>query len=492
MTAAIERNFLNRVEVVPKLGLGLSVDVYDPDLRDLVGALRQRSLHIGYLEVFKATTRALEIVRRDCAGIPLAFHGEGLWVTQPDFSENPGSLSELEETAKQLSVIGSHWINHECAAKQMGGYSFGTYLPPLYTPAGAAVVAANVALVQARLDRIGPETGMASPLFLLELPPLTYFSAGMLPIPAFFREITDRVPCGLVLDVGHMWTIYRYQAIYRDASLTRFLSRFLDEFPMERVVEIHVAGLARHEAVPERGDDGRYPEWIDSHAAAIPQVLLAMLEQVLGHPRLTNLRGVALEVDTKPIAKTVEEFQAASRRFSYTIDRLLGVNAALSPAREALVTEEHGEPLLSSEARDHLAQQYERYAKIVSGLVEPQGADWSDVLAHPAELARYTKHYLPHEILHWGGELTDMFPDSCLLLAQDGISLDQFVEWWVRTSRPSTEPYDFFLIKVARFLEYVAERAPAHQRIAEREAELLRAGYAEASLGETAVAEHSR
>jgi hypothetical protein len=488
----VERNFMNRVEMVPSMGLGLSVDVYTPDLHELVGALRQKGLRIGYLELFKATTRALEGVQRDCAGIPLAFHGEGLWVTQPDFPENPWARAELEETAGQLSMIRSRWMNHECATKQVGGYSFGTYLPPLYTESSAHVVAANIAVVQARLDRIEQEVGGASPLFLLEVPPLTYFSAGSLPIPVYFRAISDRVPCGLVLDIGHVWTIYRYRESHREPSPARFLSNFLDAFPMERVVEIHVAGLARHEAVPEIEGDDRHPLWIDRHAAPIPEVLLEMLDQVLDHPRLVSLRGVALEVDTKPIATTVHEFQDAGCRFSDKINRLLhSPSAAMIPA-ECLEGKGDEIPPLSDEARADVARQYERYALTVAGLIQPQGTNWNDVMDHPKDLARYTRHYLPHELLHWGGELTDMFPDTCRLLAQAGISLDQFVQWWVRTARSSTGPYDFFLIKIARFLEFVDERAPGLRRDAEREAELLREGYADASLGETAVTERGR
>ncbi len=488
----VERKFRDRVEAIPSMGLGLSVDVYAPDLHELVGALRQRGLRVGYLEVFKATTRALEAVQRSCAGIPLTFHGEGLWVTQPEFTRNPSFRFELEETAGQLSMIRSHWINHECAAKQLGGYSFGTYLPPLYTESSAQVVAANIAFVQARLDQAEQEVGRAGPLFLLEVPPLTYFSAGPLPIPAFFRAIADRVSCGLVLDIGHVWTIHRYRESHREPSLGRFLSDFLDTFPMERVVEIHVAGLARHEAVPEIEGDDRHPAWIDDHAAPIPEVLLGMLDQVLDHPRLVNLRGVALEVDTKPIATTVREFQDAGLRFSDKIDRRLHSPTAATFLEERIMGEADEAPPLSDEARADAGRQYERYAMTVSGLIEPHGTDWKEVLDHPEDLARYMRHYLPHEILHWGGELTDMFPDTCRALGQAGISLDQFVRWWVRTARSSTGPYDFFLIKVARFLEFVGEQAPNLRRNAEREAELLRGGYADASLGGTAMAERGR
>src|SRR5437879_7051335 len=110
----------------------------------------------------------------------------------------------------QLNSIQSLLLNHECAMKQMAGYSFGTYVPPLYTPLSAEVVAANVATVQQAMDRQGRREDGTTPLFLLEMPPLTYFSAGTIPMPHFFRLVTALVHCGLVLDTGRLWAVERY------------------------------------------------------------------------------------------------------------------------------------------------------------------------------------------------------------------------------------------------------------------------------------------
>ena len=122
--------------------------------------------------------------------IALAYHGEGLWITQPDVQESPLFQQDVGEMVTQLNSIQSLWLNHECATKQMAGYSFGTYLPPLYTRLSAEVVAANIAAVQQAMDRQGRRADGTAPLFLLEMPPLTYFSAGTIPIPHFFRLVT--------------------------------------------------------------------------------------------------------------------------------------------------------------------------------------------------------------------------------------------------------------------------------------------------------------
>ncbi|OGW64865.1 MAG: hypothetical protein A3H49_02410 [Nitrospirae bacterium RIFCSPLOWO2_02_FULL_62_14] len=476
----IEREFLDRVARIPHHGLGLSVDVYQPDLFELVGALNRRGLDYGYLEIFKAAPSALEVLRRRLPGVLLSYHAEGLWVTQPD----PETLSPfhagLDEAAEQLGILDSHWLNHECAAKQMAGHAFGTYLPALFTAASADVTAANIAQAQQRLDRAfraragrNGHDGMG-PLFLLETPPLTYVGFGDLTMAEFFRLVTDRTPCGVVLDIGHLWTVYRYTGEWRRRPLAAFLAGFLEAFPLERVVEIHMAGLALHQAVPSRArPDGEPPLWIDAHGAPIPDVLSDMLAQVLEHRGLVNLKGVALEVDTKPIPTIVEEFAQACERFGNRVardwrerrERRDSIRASRArPARRACSTPADG----------RLVEQYDRYAQIVTG----RAASGLPVLGGDASaLPLYVEHYLPHEILEWGGAVHEMFPETCRDLDRAGIALDAFVRFWFREPRANDQAYDFFLLKITRFVEFVREVLPAASGTAVREAQALREGY---------------
>ena len=476
-----EREFHRRVNEIPMLGLGLSVDVYSPDLLELMGRFEGRKSRPAYLEIFRAARAALQTVRQHAPAMPMAYHGEGLWVTQPEFCAAPFFNEEMTEVAGQLAMLRSPWLNHECATKQMSGYSFGTYLPPLYTEESAKVVARNITLVQTSLDQACQASASFGPLFLLEVAPLTYFMAGTISVPRFFRLVTELVPCGVVLDIGHLWTIYRYTSARRQESLARFVDRFLDEFPLERVVEIHVAGLAPHASSsgtsPQRPD----ANWVDAHAAPIPAVSWELCDRVLAHPRLANLRGVALEVDTKPIDLIVDEFDDANLRLGPTIAGRIAAAASTACRgvwRPAPCAESKQ---ASQEDRQRLYDDYVRYAKIASGQQAPAGPQWQGVLEDPAGLGRYVHEYLPHEILHWGGAIAEMFPESCGALAEAGVSLEEFMPWWFRSSRPVERPYDFFLLKIDRFLDFVGERAPALSPVARREAELLRRAYAEAN-----------
>ncbi len=476
----IQQDFQRRLRPILPQGIGLSVDVYSPDLFELMAQLKERGLRPNYLEVFKATTTALTAVRQAWPDLALAYHGEGLWITKPDVQASPFFQQDVGEMVAQLNCLQSLWLNHECAMKQMAGYSFGTYVPPLYTPLSAEVVAANIATVQQAMDQQGTRVDGTAPLFLLELPPLTYFAAGRITIPHFFRLVTDLVPCGLVLDIGHLWTVYRYTTVRRRMPLEQFVREFLDEFPLERVVEIHVAGLACHESAGEAELRAEPPAWLDAHAAPIPPVLFTMLEQVLAHQNLVSLRAVALEVDTKSIETVVEEYAAAVRRFASVVQRTMANSLGAELTDRVLPSRSIQEPV-SPSARQQLRDDYARYAQIISGQIPVAGSEWQEMAEDEAGLMAYRTSYLPYEILHWGGDLTQMFPETCRRIAERGVDLAEFVTFWFRAPRPLTQSYDFFLLKIERFIEFVAERAPEAEACVEEESAVLRQAYAEAN-----------
>jgi hypothetical protein len=92
-------------------------------------------------------------------------------------------------------------------------------------------------------------------------------------------------------------------------------------------------------------------------------------------------------------------------------------------------------------------------------------------------LPLYVEHYLPHEILEWGGAVREMFPETCRSLDRAGIVVEEFVSFWFREPRESGQAYDFFLLKIARFIEFIREVLPDSLDTAEREAQALRDGY---------------
>ena len=315
----------------------------------------------------------------------------------------------------------------------------------------------------------------------------TFFIAGTLPVPAYFRRVTDQVDCGLVLDIGHLWTVYRYSGAWHTQSLWQFLDEFLREFPVERVVEIHVAGLAVHQSLagkesePDRMDGDRPPQWTDAHAASIPPVLFKMLDHILLGGRLEQLRGVALEVDTKPSDLIADELARFLDRYQHVFDQ----SVSRGPDRCAPMP--NGGRFLAGHGSEgetaSLIEAYDLYAQVVSGRADPAGLNWTAPTACADDLNRYRTQYLPYEILHWGGDIEAMFPETCRALAGRQIALGGFVSYWFRIPHPMTRSYDFFDVKIDRFVGFVSEQTADLTPLVEREAAELRLAYQAANEG---------
>jgi uncharacterized protein (UPF0276 family) len=92
---------------------------------------------------------------------------------------------------------------------------------------------------------------------LLENPAThTLFEESHMSEAEFLREVARRTRCGLLLDISH--------AVASAARLGQTPKRYLDEFPIEIVYEIHLTGHAEF----KEGDQATLP--IDAHADPAP------------------------------------------------------------------------------------------------------------------------------------------------------------------------------------------------------------------------------
>src|SRR5690349_23527734 len=92
------REFMRRLRAIPAHGLGLSVDIHAPDLISLRRSLQERQVPPAYLEIFRTTPMALASARKEVGDGLLTYHGEGLWVTQPEMAECTAFRQEISET----------------------------------------------------------------------------------------------------------------------------------------------------------------------------------------------------------------------------------------------------------------------------------------------------------------------------------------------------------------------------------------------------------
>ena len=174
----------------------------------------------------------------------LSLHGVGLSIgsMQPLDRDHLARLRSLCDRYEPES-FSEHlaWSSHD-------GVYFNDLLPLPYTPQTLARVAEHIDTVQMTLRR----------QMLLENPS-TYVGIVESTIPEveFLAEVSRRTGCGLLLDVNNVFV-----------SSTNFGTSpqdYLDEFPFERVKEIHLGGHYRDI------DDAGAPLLIDAHAAPVAQ-----------------------------------------------------------------------------------------------------------------------------------------------------------------------------------------------------------------------------
>jgi uncharacterized protein len=214
---------------------------------------------VGFFEVHAenymgkggAPHAALQRLRQD---YPIFVHGVGLSIggEQPLNEEHLGRFRAVVDRYEP-QMVSEHlaWSTHDTVY-------YNDLLPVPYTRAVLDQVVSHIDQVQDVLGR----------KILLENPS-TYvaFEASSMSETDFIRNVAKRTGCGLLLDINNVFisaTNHGYSA-----------ERYLADFPLEVVQEIHLAGHAT-----ETDDDGN-PLLIDTHDRAVSSGVWGLYESVL-------------------------------------------------------------------------------------------------------------------------------------------------------------------------------------------------------------------
>jgi uncharacterized protein (UPF0276 family) len=156
-----------------------------------------------------------------------------------------GQLSEpldqrsIERARSLAALYRSPWVaeHFQCLHTEDGTYNLNYVFPPLYTEEFLARFARNATALKARLDQ---------PLVMENIPGFFDVNASQMPEPTWLRRFFEATGVGFLLDLPHVWLEAHYHAMRPE--------RWLAEFPLEHVVELHVAGVAE--------DDDLQGPWI--------------------------------------------------------------------------------------------------------------------------------------------------------------------------------------------------------------------------------------
>ncbi|MEZ4268924.1 MAG: DUF692 domain-containing protein [Myxococcota bacterium] len=181
---------------------------------------------IDFLEVLVENVmgfggRPRDVTRRAAAQWPMVLHGVALSIGSVD----PLSESYLDLYAALCEETGALWASDHLCFSSAFGVEYHDLVPLPFTDEAVAHVIARTRAVQARLPVP----------FALENP--SYYIAyaqSRMTEAEFLREILEGADCGLLLDVNN---------VYVNAQNHGYDARaFIDALPLERVVQIHMAG----------------------------------------------------------------------------------------------------------------------------------------------------------------------------------------------------------------------------------------------------------
>lgn len=158
----------------------------------------------------------------------------------------------LERLLAVVQACRPPWLGDHLAYTHAGGIRIGHLVPVPYTDESLKTVAANVRLAQEALG---------VPLALENITMPFYWPIDTMPETDFIGEVTRKTGCRLLLDLENL----RINAQNHGFSP----QGFLDEIPLERVVQIHLAGGTVVDGVAH-----------DTHSSAVPEATWDLLRGV--------------------------------------------------------------------------------------------------------------------------------------------------------------------------------------------------------------------
>ncbi len=168
-----------------------------------------------------------------------------------------GDRRQLPLLREAIARLDAPWCSEHLSfnvAGDAGGPFFTSFmLPPRQTPEGVECAAASArALAELLGAPLAIETGVSY------LRP----RADEMRDGEFVAAVAEAAGCGILLDVHNIWT--------NELNGRQSILSYLDDLPLERVWELHLAGGQEHAGF-----------WLDAHSGAIPDEVLRVASDIL-------------------------------------------------------------------------------------------------------------------------------------------------------------------------------------------------------------------
>lgn len=271
-------NFLSVKQNLPILGTGLGLR------RGLFDETLENAEVIDWLEIIpenfiEVGGRAREMLKCAASRFPLVSHGVNLSIGSVD-RLNFDYLRGLKGLLDQLGC--PWWSDHLCFSSANGIYMH-DLLPLPYTRETVKHVVGRIRLVQEYMER---------PFLLENISCYMRFAHDEMTEPEFLSAVLEEADCGLLLDVNNVYV--------NSVNFGFDPYQYLNSIPLERAVQIHIAGHKRREGMI-----------IDTHGAPIIDAVYDLLAYTIGK---TRIHAILLERDQNfPDFKEIEQELAKIR-----------------------------------------------------------------------------------------------------------------------------------------------------------------------------------
>lgn len=286
-------SFLDRVQQLPTLGLGISTEY---GAAAATSALDVLSLRHTYPEFARFLEVGVEVVKGldDTAerwvemGLPTTYHFLDINLDEAEDFDGPW----LRAAADIAGRIQPAWMCGDAGLWHFGRRERGhmLLLPPILSTEAARGQADGLMRLR---QSVGYEV-------LPENPP-GHVYLGDLHILDFYARVIDAADTGMLLDCAHL-AIYQRLMGYEPCV-------GLDHFPLDRVVELHVAGSV------QRDHDG-FVYWDDDHTPEVLEDTWRIFDRVA--PQAPNLKAVVFECERNPIPAVIPGFQRIAATLART------------------------------------------------------------------------------------------------------------------------------------------------------------------------------
>lgn len=141
---------------------------------------------------------------------------------------DPLSDFALQRARELQDRYRSPWIaeHFQCLHTQDRSRSLDYVFPPLYTEEFLQRFCENALVLQKAVE---------APLVMENIPGFFSVNCAQMTEAEFLRRFFEQTGCGFLIDVPHIWLAAYYRGVDPQS--------YLQDFPLDRVVEIHVAGV---------------------------------------------------------------------------------------------------------------------------------------------------------------------------------------------------------------------------------------------------------